>query len=122
MKQLKDYRKIYKEYYKIDFGREYEIHHIDFNRENNNISNLLLLPKALHAKYHMVINAISISTEKPKADGFVDLRLSNSNITDYYASMFDLLPEIMSECNKWIEYKRYGYDNSVSQYIFKGEK
>lgn len=32
-----NYRKYYKEYYGIDFGSEYDIHHIDFDRSNNDI-------------------------------------------------------------------------------------
>lgn len=40
-----NYRKYYKDYYGIDFGKEFDIHHIDINRENNEINNLILLPK-----------------------------------------------------------------------------
>lgn len=47
-----NYRKKYKDYFKIHFGSEYDIHHIDFNHENNDIDNLLLLPKKLHRKLH----------------------------------------------------------------------
>lgn len=32
--------------------RGYEIHHIDFNRENNDISNLVCIPKEEHRKLH----------------------------------------------------------------------
>ena len=119
---LKDYRLKYKRYFGIEFGKEYVIHHIDFDRSNNDISNLLLLPKELHSKYHMIINAISISPEKPKADGFIDVKLSNTNITHYNVKMFELLPETIAECNKWLEYKRYGYDNSVVNNIFGGRR
>lgn len=47
-----DYRKKYKDFFKIQFGKQYDIHHIDFNHENNNIENLLLLPKDLHKRLH----------------------------------------------------------------------
>jgi hypothetical protein len=49
-----DYRKKYKDYFKIQFGKEYDIHHIDFNHKNNDIENLLLLPKDLHQRLHKV--------------------------------------------------------------------
>lgn len=49
---LKNYRTKYKRYYGIDFDSSYDVHHIDGNHENNNINNLLLLPKDLHQKYH----------------------------------------------------------------------
>lgn len=47
-----DYRKKYKDYFKIQFGKEYDIHHIDFNHKNNDIENLLLLPRDLHQRLH----------------------------------------------------------------------
>ena len=53
-----NYRKAYKQRYRIDFGSDYDIHHIDMNRENNNIQNLILLPKELHQRLHRsIINA-----------------------------------------------------------------
>lgn len=106
---MTDYRSMYKRYYGIDFGPDYIIHHIDLDRTNNDISNLLLLPKELHAKYHTILNAISVSIGKPKADGFVDLRLSNLEVTQYCFDMFALLPAVIAECQKWIEYKRERY-------------
>ena len=42
------YREKYKRYYGIEFGKDFVIHHIDFDRENNDISNLVLLPRELH--------------------------------------------------------------------------
>lgn len=104
-----NYRAYYKQYYGIEFGSNYVVHHIDFNRENNDIRNLLLLPKELHAKYHLVINALSFGDDKPKADGFLDFRLSNANITDFNAAMVGVLPETIAECCKWTTYKRYNY-------------
>ena len=53
-----DYRKFYKEYYGIDFGSEYSIHHIDFDRSNNDIGNLIVLPHSLHNNYHICIQQI----------------------------------------------------------------
>lgn len=47
-----DYRKLYKEHYHIEFDNTYAVHHIDGNRDNNNISNLLLMPRDLHALWH----------------------------------------------------------------------
>lgn len=48
-----NYVEKYKDYYGIDFdSQEYEVHHIDFNHSNNDIENLMLLPKKLHRRYH----------------------------------------------------------------------
>lgn len=119
--KLKNYRTIYKRYYEIDFDKSYVVHHIDFNRENNDISNLVLLPKELHEKYHTIINSITISIDKPKADGFIDIRLSNLNLTDYNFNMFKLLPEIILECSKWLYFKKYGYSVATQRFIWGKE-
>ena len=53
-----NYRKLYKDYYGIDFDDYFEVHHIDRNRENNNIDNLLLLPSELHRQFHFNLNIL----------------------------------------------------------------
>lgn len=100
-----DYRKFYKEHYAIEFGSDFVVHHIDSNRNNNDISNLLLLPRKLHARYHFLLNALSI-----QSGGYVDLKLKDKGITNYELKILDLLPEIMKECNKWIRYKENRYE------------
>jgi len=47
-----NYRKLYEKYFGIKIPPEFDIHHIDFNHENNNIENLILLPKSLHQRIH----------------------------------------------------------------------
>ena len=58
-----DYRKFYKERYKIEFGSDYDIHHIDLNHENNSIDNLILIPKELHKELHQAIKDIPFNGE-----------------------------------------------------------
>lgn len=53
-----DYRQYYKDYYGIEFDDNMVVHHIDFDRTNNNIDNLLLLPKEVHAKYHWYVSSL----------------------------------------------------------------
>jgi len=36
----------------------YDIHHIDFDRHNNDISNLIAIPRQQHKKYHYCVNRI----------------------------------------------------------------
>lgn len=47
-----DYRAKYAEYYQIEIGKDMDVHHIDGDRTNNNIDNLLLLPKDIHQRMH----------------------------------------------------------------------
>lgn len=47
-----NYRKLYAKHYGITIPPEYDVHHIDFNRNNNDIKNLILLPKELHQRIH----------------------------------------------------------------------
>ncbi len=65
---MKDARQIYKERYSIDFTDDYEVHHLDLNEENNDIENLLLMPKELnrtltliHAVWFKCKNEITIN-------------------------------------------------------------
>ena len=49
-----DYKKVYEDAFGIKWDRRlYEVHHLDHNRENNNIDNLLLIPKQLHRQLHL---------------------------------------------------------------------
>ena len=57
-----NYRKKYQDEYFSKTGqlmpKEYEVHHIDANRENNNYDNLIGLPKQLHKILHSRIGLI----------------------------------------------------------------
>lgn len=57
MKKYKTYRNIYTKQYGLELPKDYEIHHIDQNRNNNNIINLIAIPKRLHRDYHNLIQS-----------------------------------------------------------------
>ena len=46
--ELKNYRKKYERFYCEEIPEGYEVHHLDMNRGNNRISNLIAIPKQLH--------------------------------------------------------------------------
>ena len=48
----KSYRKDYCSYLGYDITECYHVHHIDHDRENNKINNLVAIPKTLHSLYH----------------------------------------------------------------------
>ena len=47
-----DYRKFYENELGIIVEKSFDIHHIDSNRKNNELTNLVAIPKKLHMKYH----------------------------------------------------------------------
>lgn len=56
---MTDYRKIFTE--QVCFiPQDWVIHHIDFDRENNNPLNLVAIPKRLHNAYHSQANWVLI--------------------------------------------------------------
>lgn len=100
--KLKNYREKYKRYYGITFGKEYAIHHIDGNRENNDISNLLLLPTKLHSRYH-ASRDIFLSYAK---DGLcLDLTYSGACLRGLQFYQLDDLRNVLSELQEWVEAK-----------------
>ncbi len=48
----------YKKFYEFKTEKQiplnFEIHHLDFNRNNNKIDNLVAIPKTLHQNYHIL--------------------------------------------------------------------
>lgn len=100
-----DYRKYYKEYYGIEFGSDYVIHHIDFNQQNNNIYNLILLPKKLHRRYHFILTALGakngiINDFSLQMDGQM-----YEPISEYQKKMLMNFLDVMEELKKWQIYK-----------------
>ena len=101
----KDYRAIYKEFYDIEFDSSFVIHHIDFDRTNNDIENLILLPRGLHSKYHQVIREIQGT---PKSENpLIDLKIT----TDMFYRRFAYrdLAEVVSKIGDWVCFRNLRY-------------
>lgn len=102
IENLKSYRYKYKKYYGIDFSKEYDIHHINFDRNNNEIDNLILLPKKLHNKYHSLCNMLfgeTIGTEKK-----IDVSLGLYNVS-HTADILEKFAKTLKEMKEWTIYK-----------------
>lgn len=97
-----NYRKFYKDYYGIDFGPEYDIHHIDQNRNNNDIKNLLLLPKRLHSQLHWVNNTLFAYFNNSK--NFLQI-MNNAHHCNYLSSTVEMWRVLCEEMPKWIRRK-----------------
>lgn len=94
-----DYRQLYKDYFGIEFGPDMVVHHIDFDRNNNNIGNLLLMPRTLHAKYHMHISQLGGAN-----DGFIDCNMQVDTNT-YRIAALRGLADSLDEIVEWFKTK-----------------
>lgn len=109
----RNYRQYYKEYYGIDFGSEFSIHHLDGNRDNNDIKNLILLPKELHNRLHFTNNIFKEYCEKLKDVSYT----ATINDTGYETSCVKIYMQALEDVKKWYYYKFDGYNNIVGQII-----
>lgn len=107
LNKLKDYRRKFKRYYGIDFSTEYVVHHIDFDRSNNDMSNLMLLPRKLHSRYHFCVSAMRAIGDGDGPNFTVDARIMSANREGWYLSTLDQFSEVMMECAVWMDYKMY---------------
>lgn len=98
MKQL-NYRKLFSQHFGIqNLSNKYAIHHIDRNHNNNDIDNLMILPKQLHGRYHHKIGRLS---------GIDFTTIINSNALLINHLEIEELFDILQECAKWKDYKEY---------------
>ena len=111
-----DYRKIYEQHYNITLENDMVIHHIDLDRSNNDISNLLMLPRSLHSKYHMCLNALRRNGDRTIIS--YDAKISGIAGSDnvYQTIMLERFVEALKECNKWRDIKsRMDYELEVKE-------
>lgn len=102
------YREDFKRHYGIKFGKEYDVHHIDLNHNNNSIENLMVLPKKLHNKYHFLFNSVHSSSENIFGKKFnAQIHSNIINGDNYNLQMAKELIDTLYECNKWYDYKLY---------------
>ena len=121
---MTDYKKLYAQTYGITWDVDLEIHHIDRNRQNNDISNLILLPGHLHRELHICLNEAVVMIEPVTAGDIIEIMMSRvfnyGNSYDQQA-LFRLLL-ILSECKRWgfLKSESYRYpDGSPIGHITK---
>lgn len=107
---MKDYRKIYQSKCNITIPKDYEIHHIDFNRKNNEIMNLVMLPKELHKKYHRVL--LELQNSRYEIITKVQSNIDSGNLINDYISINqheieNKFIKIWYECQIYVDYRNY---------------
>ena len=99
---IERYKAYYKNHFMVDIDSDkFVVHHIDFNRENNDMDNLLVLPAALHKKYHAALEEID-RNEVYVPYAIVTNHLNSESFN--YGLLRDYM-EVYAECMKWMERK-----------------
>ncbi len=57
-KETKPSRRIYQEETGQPIPHGFHVHHIDFNKGNDDINNMVAIPKELHQEYHTLVNSL----------------------------------------------------------------
>lgn len=108
MASLEEMRMNYRERYEeriCKIPTNFEIHHLDLNRKNNNIDNLLMLPKEVHRNLHHILQILPDNIEITP-----DIRSQlegGSQYLTYIKTGFIQYIEIMGTCNMWKDYKMF---------------
>lgn len=96
-----NYNAKFKRHYGIKFDKKYIVHHIDENRGNNDISNLMVLPRGLHSKYHILKRIIDNNRLPTTING------NQANNRTMLSNYYERFLEVLNECNKWHDFKMY---------------
>jgi hypothetical protein len=91
----------------ISVPRDFEVHHIDLDRSNNHISNLVALPIDIHRKYHAErVKIVMISQFERENNLIINVDLkeygsSNAEIADIINEFSD----IQNKASFWVGYR-----------------
>ena len=99
---IERYKQYYSKHFFVDIDNDkFHVHHIDFDRENNDMGNLLVLPAALHRRYHAVLAEID------KNEVYVPYAICTNRVTSEsfnYGLLCEYM-EVYAECMKWMKRK-----------------
>lgn len=101
-----NYRRKYKKEV-CEIPKGFDVHHLDENRENNDIDNLLMLPKKLHQKYHKVLIAVQMANNNGVCEQIYPSNHFGSGLNKYIEREIIAFNEVYYECKKWADYKEY---------------
>ena len=121
---MTDYKKLYAQTYGITWNADMVIHHIDRNRQNNDISNLILLPGHLHHEMHIYLNEAEFMNEQGTAGDLIERMMESvfNYGNSYDQQVFLQLLYVLSECKRWGFLKSVSYkysDGSPIEHITK---
>lgn len=109
-KIVKNYRKFYENKTGVKTEKGFDIHHLDFNKSNNNINNLVRIPSKLHKGYHRTIELYK------DAKDLATINELQPNINDLNNQEYFYNKEFIQLFLKIQKYKI-----EIKEYIFKRE-
>ena len=98
-----NYRELYESKTKTKIPNCFDIHHLDFNRDNNDISNLVALPRDLHSKFHIAYNELYI----PNKSDLIPINSFQTGITHLCIHNMTEFGKVYNEVISWITYRDY---------------
>lgn len=105
-----DYRSYYEKMCDLKIPRNCEIHHINFNREDNNIRNLVMLPSKLHKDYHKKLENLKNSRFKldEQIKSIIDFGINYNDfvLSERYKEAKAFV-EVWYECIPFVSYRDY---------------
>ena len=91
-----DYRALYEKHYGISIPKDFHVHHIDGDRSNNSIGNLILLPSRIHAALHFENSCLAALF----SGGMLPILKDPHQIT-WYRSHLQNVVKILPEIHRW---------------------
>ena len=100
---IHNYAKKYREMLGLNEGEyvDYQVHHIDVNRQNNCCKNLVLIPPHTHKSYHFMLTAASSCGSLDISFPIKDL--SNKLHHEYRSRMISIREEQVAAAKKFID-------------------
>lgn len=104
-----NYRKIYEAATGKDMPSDFDVHHLDFNRLNNEIANLVAVPKLIHEKYHTTLNSTNLAVEPIIFKDAIP-KFGENGGGNYFSYRVQSLSEYLTyylEVQEWLIFKEF---------------
>lgn len=120
-----NYRKFYEEQTKKKLPSNFHVHHIDQDRGNNNMNNLVALPSKLHHQLHYSWNVVQDAWNSGLVFDLVSIFESGQGCNRHILSLINNFCNVFDRSLKWIDYKHHLLYNSQNihdiDYDYKGD-
>lgn len=104
-----DYRAFYQDITGEMIPLNFDVHHLDLDRSNNDISNLVAIPKPIHEKYHTLLNATSLAVSDLSFEEAIP-KFSGKGGEGFFAYRVQRLQDYLAvylEVQEWIIYREF---------------